>query len=72
VLARPAEMINAWDIMEAVVGKSSEGARVHGNFSCPLHPTCLPQSIRQLVSESFKQYLQDITLDQFSKKKGIV
>lgn len=72
VLAKSNEEISTWDIMEAVAGKSFDHREVKGVFTCPLQPSCLPQTIRHLIFESMKQYLSDVTVDQFIKEKKLV
>lgn len=67
ILGKSKEEISAWDIMEAVSGKSSDIGEVKGNFKCPLQPSCIPQTIRHLIFESLKRYLSDVTIDQFIK-----
>jgi Rrf2 family iron-responsive transcriptional regulator len=68
VLGKPAETISAWEVMEAVAGKSSGKSQETVIFTCPLRTSCMPQTIRHLISESLKQYLSDVTIDQFVKK----
>jgi len=68
-LGKLPEEISAWDIMQAVAGKSSGKGEIVGSFTCPLQRSCMPQTIRHLISESLKQYLSDITVDQFIKKE---
>lgn len=71
-LGRPADAMSAWDVMEAVSGKSVI-EMPNGTMKCPLSPSCTPQTIRHLISEAFKRYLSDVTIDQFiSKKERIV
>ena len=69
VLAKSKEEISAWDIMQAVAGKSSDTGEAKGNFKCPLQSSCVPQTIRHLIFESLKRYLSDVTIDQFIKAK---
>lgn len=68
-LGRKPEDISAWDIFTAVSGKSSGTENVSGNFKCPLHSACLPQTIRLLISEAFRRYVSDVTIDQFIKSE---
>lgn len=67
-LGKPAEAMSAWDVMEAVVGNSIDTEIRKGMMKCPLRPSCVPQTIRHLISESLKRYLSDVTIDQFVKK----
>jgi len=68
MLGKPAEDISAWNVMEAVGGKTVGIEESKSMFTCPLRASCVPQTIRHLISESLKQYLSDVTIDQFIKK----
>jgi Rrf2 family protein len=59
--------ISAFQVMQAVHGTSKDAGIVKSNFSCPLHPSCMPQKIRHLISDAFMRYLSDVTIDQFIK-----
>jgi|GEM_PF-1640057 len=72
VLGKPKEEISAWDIMQAVAGKSSDTEEAKGSFKCPLQSSCVPQTIRHLIFESLKRYLSDVTIDQFIKVKKLL
>ena len=72
MLGKPKEEISAWDIMQAVAGKSADTGEAKGSFKCPLQPSCVPQTIRHLIFESLKRYLSDVTIDQFVKEKKLL
>ena len=69
VLKKAPEDISAFDVLQAVNGKSAESGILKSNFTCPLHPSCMPQKIRQLISEAFMRYLSDVTIDQFIRER---
>ncbi len=71
MLSRSPGSISAFEVMQAVSGKTREQV-AEGPFSCPLYPSCTPQKIRKLISEAFKRYTSDITIDEFVKDGGVV
>jgi Rrf2 family protein len=72
VLGESPEHISAWDVLEAVAGKSPDVGKPATSFKCPLRPSCVPQTIRHLISEAFMRYLSDVTIDQFVKAKKVL
>jgi len=71
MLGKPAEEMSAWNVMEAVGGKTLGTEESKSIFICPLRASCVPQTIRHLISESLKRYLSDVTIDQFIKTKSL-
>jgi len=75
ILAKDPKDIRVIDIFAAV---SSEKSLNTGSVSdqgvrrCPIRPSCLPQRINVLIHEAFKEYLSDLTIDQFILKEKLV
>jgi len=70
-LGKSAHSISAWQVMEAVSGRINDRDLTNAQYTCPLRPVCMPQTIRHLISEACKTYLSDITIDQLIKKQQI-
>lgn len=61
-LARDAQSISLWEIISAM-SITSHKRKLTGSV-CPVNKYCLPQHIRSLVTESIKERLEGISLNE--------
>jgi Rrf2 family iron-sulfur cluster assembly transcriptional regulator len=66
VLAKDPSAISVLDILEAVGGQK-EAILPETSRICPLAPDCLPQKIRQFISNAFSRYCSNVSIDQIVK-----
>jgi len=65
ILSRDPDHISTWDVRSAVSGITFDPKQLPAGLRCPLQPSCLPQQIRLLITEAFRRYTSDVTIDQF-------
>lgn len=61
-LVREPESISLWEIIFAFNAPTDEANP--GSFVCPVNKSCLPQHIRAILSESIKERLESISLQE--------
>lgn len=71
LLARPAQSINAGEIIEAAIGKINIVDCVNQPDSCPVADSCECREVYHLVNRQIKTALSSFKLDELARQKEI-